>query len=317
MSAQSKEESMRRKERGVWRVATMGLLIFCTALMLPGCIATAQSGRIGAGLQQEEQTDKAHNQIEKPVNVGVEEKKAVEPGARIRQLLVEAEAVRAALFANPGYHSYYVETGEKDATGSSETRSFKLITFESLEAQIRQARELYEQVLVKDPGNPQALLGLGDLALMDAMTLLSKRQQIDATLVTSEALDGEDRARLQRKKTLLEKRTDNLLAAAQAKFRRVFATNPAEPAAHLGMGISLAMSRNWNAAHQKFLQIEKEGFEPPRNRSVLYVWDGFVLERLGKRDAAIERYSKAAAFLEPYSWGKWASERVEELFLYQ
>ena len=287
------------------------------ALALSGCFGSFGGGVTGSptgGGGNDDRTAKPHAvTVEAPPTVEV--KSEVASGSdRIRTILAKAEGIRLGLLGDPEYDRYAVQVVGKG--GDESTRVFALMTFRSNTRELSNARQLYEAVLSSDPGNQQALLGLGNLALMEAMTLETERQGIQARLAGPD-VSSDERPRLERRSKLVQKKLDSALAAAQNKFKMVIASAPSESGAHLGLGVALALAKDWNGAFAKFEQMEKGGAMPAHNRSVVYVWWGFVLEQNGNRDGAIVKYSLASELQEPYSWAEWADRRVEELYEYQ
>ncbi len=312
---------MRHRAYRSWRTGAL----LCVAVLLLGCVPTRLANQ--GGSKDEPTATKAARKVIKgastvkvaaPVQVEQKaEKEGTDPNVRIRSRLGEAEQRRRALFASVSTRDFKAQLDQKDERGKKLIRVYKLITFDDEAAEVQQIRSLYQDVLTMDPGNPQATLGLGNLALMEATSLLTRQSAITWRLSVDKRLSAEDYAYWKRKSELLQKRVGSALKAAHNKFKKVLQNSPGDPSAHLGIGMALALSANFAGAQKKFEQMERGGVLPPNQRSIFYVWHGFVLERLRKTDQAMAKYDLAAELLEPYEWGVWARDRVEEIFVFE
>jgi tetratricopeptide (TPR) repeat protein len=318
-------EKARRGVRTAWLVLVIG-----APLALSGCLGTL--GTAGIGGREDESEVQARARLSEERAVASQDERKPPDAARataeelakdtsfqIRQLLDQAGRAKQLIFSDPLFYRIQVTTDKKDKDGQPVLRSYHLLTFNDRVRRdaINLARELYERVLEMDANNLQATLGLGELALVDATTLVTEQQRLTVRLDGDEEMSESERVQTTKRRTLVERRVDSTARAAQEKFRRVLAISPTESAAHLGMAMSLALTKKWGEAAARFDAMEKEGYLPPRNRSVVFVWYGFVLEQMGQRDKAMEKYSTAAAFQEPYAWGEWAADRVETLYVFQ
>jgi hypothetical protein len=225
--------------------------------------------------------------------------------ARIRSILDEGERIRHTLLDNAGVREY-------DVTGQNgdKLKVYKLITYEDSEDQLLAARAQYGAVLEKDPGNPQALLGLGAVALMEALSITTDIAD-EKVKQGSPDLDMENGKRGRSHLTALKGRLEAELTAAEEKFRMVLAENPSEATAHLGMAMALALRGSWPEARAKMEQLEAAGLIPLHNRSIFYAWFGFILEQGGDQQAALSRYALASQAEEPFNWALWARGREE------
>jgi hypothetical protein len=234
------------------------------------------------------------------------------PSDRVRELLEAAEEQRVTLLNKvatktlsavkgaPQVYTYFPDALEgEDVMGEPM-------------AEMHRARQLYEVVLGMDPGNPQATLGLGNLALMEALSVQSTTTLIRYNLLVGR---GMPRKKAEKAQELLQRRLEAVLAAADSKFRTVLAAAPMEPAGHLGLGMSMALRADWAKAIEKFEMMEKADILPQRNRSVMFVWYGFSLEQIGRKKDAIAKYQLAASYQEPYLWARFAQRKMEALYL--
>jgi len=164
---------------------------------------------------------------------------------------------------------------------------------------------------------------------MAGMTLRTKGQVIRVRLVIEDKLSDRDKKILRKRKLLLDRRLGNSLAAAARKFNAVLNLNPRNASAHLGKAMAVALGLvgsddddtratdppDWKRAESMFAEIDDNDLHTPYNRSVFYVWYGFVFEQMGRSTSARTLYARASQLEEPYNWGAWAMEREEDLYL--
>ncbi len=235
---------------------------------------------------------------------------------RVLGLLAEADALRTQILDNPDMRSLYILFDRLDGDGNRVGLDQRHAAYNDRDNadRIAQARARYETVLTMDPGKPQALLGLANLSMIEAMTFLTQRTELTYTLRTTDNLKS--KPGLVKRRRMVKRKLRTALMAAQTKFQDVLSFSPREPSAHLGMAMVMAMGGRWKEAQAKLAEIEQERMFPPRARSVFYLWYGFVEEALGRFDDAIRHYAKAAELGEPTAWALWAENRVEEMYLY-
>ena len=325
--------------------APLALMAGLTALLFSSaCVPTgAIRGRGKAPGQNQARAQHVEVEVAATPSVVASESGEAErsPGVRIRQLLDEAEVARRRLFGDPGERVFSLETEKEADDGRKMIRVYRLVHWDGRERKILGVRSIYEQVLEMDPGNVQALLGLGNMALVEAVTHSTAKQSISWTLGTSKKLGDEERTRLQKKQDLIARRLVSSLKAARVKFQDVLRSSPSEPAAYLGLGMADALQGGYKAkartmldavddlgmadalqggykaAAKRFEMMERNNVVPRRKRSIFYVWYGFVLEASKARTDAIAKYERAAELLEPYAWGSWARARVETIHLFE
>jgi tetratricopeptide (TPR) repeat protein len=316
------------------------VVALAAVLVLWGCVATRGAAPIGvpskkppaakdvspraraekqAAARQAPKTDEAAQLDAEP-----EEKKVVEAAAapsttneRIREALGEADEWRKRALGKPGIVTFRVLSSQLDTRGNKSSRTYFLVSYEEQKQAILAARASYEKVLAMDPANAQALLGLGNLALMEAMTHITEQTQLNYDLgYQQEGMSADAKAHYDVKLKLLQMKIESALVAARSKFKTVLLMSPVDPTAHLGIGMALALGRDWAGAQQKFDQMERSGIFPPYNRSIMHIWYGFTLEQLGQKEQAVAKYWQAVELQEPYNAAEWARARVEKIHFF-
>ncbi len=179
--------------------------------------------------------------------------------------------------------------------------------------ELRTGRMHYEKVLAMQPAHLEAILGLANLELMEAMTYLALKEELEAKAeITSPNASSKDRLEVMR----YERRISLATQAARNKFERIIAElSPSDPGAHLGIAISLVIDGELEQALRKFRENEESGVIHPKlpNVSVAYGWYGFALERASQPERAFDKYMAAAAIRDPYEWGAWAEARIDNM----
>lgn len=231
-------------------------------------------------------------------------------GAQIRNLLISAEKGRTYLFNEMDYYTISYLSSKLDEDGNNINYTVLLPTLEDLSKELKAVRTVYETVLEMDPGNVQALLGLGNLSLMEALSDDSAIQKLESDLVLNPDMSGDEMRKIKKKIQIISKSKSLNIGAASTKFKSVLASEYSNSSAHLGLAMIFMLDKDFNSAKEKFDFIENNNLIPSRNRSIFYVWYGFLFELLGNKDAAVDIYSKAAFYREPYDFGEWAKQRM-------
>jgi tetratricopeptide (TPR) repeat protein len=215
------------------------------------------------------------------------------------------------------------------------------------EVTVAEAKKFYNQALDMDPNSVQALTGLGNLYLIQAIAAHYERERLRLELedlliaylakgeVRTNPLDlalddllgkarlGKDpkedgRLAFQQllwKAANLRNQITYFVRTARARFEDALRVNGQFPSAHLGLAISAAVAMDWKAAFATLAFIEQNNLQIPRKRSMFYVWKGFVLEQMGDVDEAIQAYSKAVELDEPYQFMEFPRGRLQMILL--
>jgi tetratricopeptide (TPR) repeat protein len=224
-----------------------------------------------------------------------------------------------------------------------------LYEFSKRAAQIAEAKKYYNQALDMDPNSVQALVGLANLYIIQAVDAQYVRDKLRLELVellvplepkgkaTDEILDmslteliakvrpknsptkGEKKAirRYLWSATRNQHDIDSYLRAARARCEDALRVNAQFAPAHLGLAVVAAIEKKWKVAIAKLTFLEENKLEIRRNRSMFYVWKGFVLERMGNLDDALKAYGTAIEIDEPYDFMDYPRKRIRAILLSQ
>jgi tetratricopeptide (TPR) repeat protein len=286
---------------------------------------------------------------------------------RIREFLEEADEKRLAVLLGQAEvtDEILVETDQEEGwdvracsiLGEVYTRggemehckAYNLYRFTDRGALIGQAKKLYNQALDMDPNNVQALIGLANLYIIQAVDAQYRRDRLRLNLekllvnlkpkgkVTGDPLDLSfteviAKIRPASNPTKDEKRRireflwagtnnrnliDSYLRASRARCEDALRVNSQFAPAHLGLAVVAAVENKWKVALAKLTFLEENKLDIRRNRSMFYVWKGFVLERMGNADDALKAYRLAIELDEPYQFMDFPRERVRAILLSQ
>ncbi len=228
----------------------------------------------------------------------------------IRKLLDTADQLRQELLQEYEEIIIHVEL----PNGETETRSFPKYDING----ILEAYSYYKQALDKQPDKPQADLGLGNLALMEAMTFIALKEKLLYDIKTGSS--GKSEKEQQRSLNRYERRIDSATRSARNKFQYIIdEINPNNATAHLGIAMSFAMAGKWKRALQKFSEVDELGLINANtpSASIAYAWYGFTLEQLSDISGAKEKYMLATEIRDPYFWSVWAEVRIDFLATYK
>ena len=153
-----------------------------------------------------------------------------------------------------------------------------------------EARQLYREVLARDPRNRDALLGLGAVA-----TALGERDQAQAVY----------------RRVLMQNPQDRVATAAvsnlgvgpgaapqnETRIRQALAQDPNAPYLQFALGNQYAAQRRWSEAQQAYFSAYRLD-----SRNADYAFNLAVsLDRLGKSRQALEYYRRALDLAERQS----------------
>ncbi|MBW1811367.1 MAG: tetratricopeptide repeat protein [Deltaproteobacteria bacterium] len=224
-----------------------------------------------------------------------------------------------------------------------------LYEFSRRVGKIAEAKKYYNQALDMDPNSVQALVGLANLYIIQAVDAQYVRDKLRLELVeqlvplepkgkaSDDILDMSfteliAKIRPKNSPTKGEKKSirrqlwdatrnqhdiDSYLRAARARCEDALRVNAQFAPAHLGLAVVAAIQQKWKVAIAKLTFLEENKLEIRRNRSMFYVWKGFVLERMGNLDDALKAYGTAIELDEPYDFMDYPRKRVRAILLSQ
>jgi tetratricopeptide (TPR) repeat protein len=215
------------------------------------------------------------------------------------------------------------------------------------ETAVSNGKKFYNKALDMDPNNVQALVGLANLYLIQAVGAHYERDrlrlelenllmglrprgearknpldmtvsQLLAVIRPSETPDENTKVAIRRflwEGTSLRHLITYYLRTSKARCQDALRVNGQFAPAHLGLALSAAVAQDWKAALATLTFIEINKLEIPRKRSMFFVWKGFVLEQIGDVDEAIKAYSKAIEIDEPYQFMEFPRSRLQSILL--
>jgi len=352
--------------------------IFLTVLLGPGCgLQPGKRWVSGNGPEEAPESEEAAASVidqaagtdsdDQQAKAEVEAKIKKSHWIRIREFLEEADRKRMRVLLGPDEirDEILVETQEEEGWdvractilgevysrgGKMEhCKAYNLYRFNERNVLVAQAKKLYNKALDMDPNNVQALIGLANLYIIQAVDAQYQRNRMRLQLekllvklkpggrVTDDPLDlsfteliakirpkgtptKDERKRIREflwAGTNNRNQIDSFLRTARARCEDALRVNAQFAPAHLGLAVVAAVENKWRVALAKLTFLEENKLQIRRNKSMFYVWKGFVLERMGNPDDALKSYRTAIELDEPYQFMDFPRGRVRAILLSQ